>query len=116
MYKLLVCSLLAFVPFTGVRMVCIESAATPLTSPAAPGGDCDQFCLRSNAPERNVQSRDVECILLAECSLLAAASTVAILPGQTPITFDLPERKHTLEVLGYYLVPILAHRTPPPKA
>lgn len=116
MYKLLVWSLLAFVPLTGVRMVCIASPATPVTSPADPGGDCDQFCSRSNAPERDVRSGDVDCMLLAQCSLLAGVSSVAVLPGQTPITFDLPERKYALDVRGYYLAPILAHHTPPPKA
>ena len=115
MYKLLVWSLLAFVPFTGVRMVCLDRPAA-MTSQAYQGADCDRFCLRSDAPVQDVRSGTVECMLLAECSLLAGVSTVAVLPGQTSITFDLPERKQALELPDYYLAPLLAHHTPPPKA
>jgi hypothetical protein len=115
MYKLLVWSLLAFVPFTGVRMVCIDRPAAAVTSTAT-GDDCDQFCLRSNAPKPDVRSGTVECMLVAECSLLASVSFVAVLPDQTSITCNPPERKHALDVADYYLAPVLAQRTPPPKA
>ena len=116
MHKLLIWLLLAFVPLTGVRMVCIARAATPVASAGATTEDCDQFCLRSNAPKPEARSGKVECILLAQCSLLVGVSTVAVLPKQTPITYDLPLRHRTVEVFDFYIAPLLAHQTPPPKA
>lgn len=115
MYKLLVWSLLAFVPLTGVRMVCLDRAATATSRPYQ-GADCDQFCLRSNAPGQDVRSETLECMLIAECSLLAGVSSAAILPSQMSVTFDLPERKQALEVPEYYMAPLLANHTPPPRA
>ena len=116
MYKLLIWLLLAFVPLTGVRMVCIAKAPAPVASAGATNEDCDQFCLRSNAPKPEARSGKVECMLLAECSLLVGVSTVAVLPDQTPITYDLTLRHRTFEVFDSYLAPNLAHHTPPPKA
>ena len=108
--------LLVFVPFTGLRMVCIERPPMPAAPVADPDGDCDQFCLRSKAPEREVRSADVECILFAQCSLLMSVSTVAVMPVQTSIGFELARRSYTTEISHRYLAPILALSTPPPKA
>ena len=116
MYKLLIWFLLAFMPVTGVRMVCIATAAPPAAPAGDPPADCDQFCLRSDAPKPEAQSGQVDCMLVAGCSLLVGVSTVAVLTGQTSITFDLPQRQRTIEVPDFYLTPILTHHTPPPKA
>ena len=116
MFKLLIWLLLAFVPVTGVRMVCIASATAPVGPVGETGEDCDRFCLRSNAPKPEVPSGEVECMLLAECRLLMGGASVAILPGETAMTFGLALRHRTMEVHEHYLPPILTRHTPPPKA
>ena len=116
MRRLLIWPLLAFVPFTGVRMVCIDRPATAVTSTAVPGGDCDQFCLRSSAASGSNPSAIVECMLFAEGSLLVVVSGVAVLPVQTLVEFELAPRKYASEAPDYYLAPVLARHNPPPRA
>ena len=97
-------------------MVCIERPPVPAASAANPHGDCEQFCPRSKAPEREVRSADVECLLFAQCSLLVGVSTVAVMPVQTPIDFEQARRSYPTEISPRYLAPILDRSTPPPKA
>jgi hypothetical protein len=111
--SLLTWLLLVIVPLSGIRMVCIDR---PLMAPSTAAGDCDQFCLRANAPEREVGTTDVDCVLFAQCSLLVGVSSVAVLPVQSSIAFELGPHSDTIEVTHRYLAPILSHRTPPPKA
>ena len=115
MYKLLIWSLLAFVPFTGVRMVCIDRPAAGLPSAADQGNDCDQFCLRSKAPAAYAPRANVECMLFAEGSVLVVVSGVATLSAQAPIRFELRHPTYEIEVGDRYLSPVLPHHTPPPK-
>jgi hypothetical protein len=113
---ILIWLLLVFAPFTGVRLVCIDHPPMPAGPAADPDADCEQFCLRSKSPEREVRSADVECILVAQCSLLTGVSTVAVMPGQTPIGFERALQRCTTEISDRYLAPILTRSTPPPKA
>jgi hypothetical protein len=104
--------LLVFVPLGGIRMVCIDR---PLMPPSTAAGDCDQFCLRSKAPEPEVRTTDVDCVLFAQCALLVGVSSVAVLPVQPSIAFGQTPHKYTIEISDRYLAPILTGNTPPPK-
>jgi hypothetical protein len=118
MRKLLICSLLALVPSTGVRMVCLDPL--PGTTASQPGdaqAACDEFCLRRNAPgDKKATGSNVGCLLLADGELLLMVSGIAVLPAVPTIEFDSPAPPVEDEDRNLYLPPALAQHSPPPKS
>lgn len=122
MRKLLIWSLLAFMPFTNVRLVCVERpVGASAASVADAQSDCDRFCLRRNAPVQGASvqgssASTVDCVLLADGALLLVAGGVALVPALQTLPFEpatLPlerERQH------FYRAPVLVHHSPPPRA
>jgi hypothetical protein len=115
MRRLLIWSLLALAPFTGVRMVCVDR---PVESKAvsAAAGDCDEFCLRPTARAPQDAHGDIDCVLLADGAVLMVVSGVAVLPAQPAISFIVEALPYELNVTDFYLSPTLSHDSPPPKA
>ncbi|HXG54752.1 MAG TPA: hypothetical protein VNJ03_05180 [Vicinamibacterales bacterium] len=113
--KLLIWALLAIVPMTGLRMVCLDQpggVAVPEAGASA-GAECDETCaLPGKAARRSTPA----CMLLAESCSLILVGTVAVLPAQ-PAVRTLPEIVR-FEYPGQtcYSAPVLAHQGPPPKA
>lgn len=113
-------------------MVCVER---PDADSAALAGDadvnCDQFCPRQMAPGQNEagqnapgqdasrqdpQAADTDCLLFPDGSLLVLVSGVAVVPIPPPIHFASATRPFELADDYLYFAPVLAQRTPPPKA
>ena len=125
MKSLLVCALLAIMPFSSVRMVCFNShpasapaaagVATAEPSVAAEGGedDCARFCLPRPAPPEPATT----CALVADptCAFLTAA-TVAVMPPVLPVTFEAVSSPFEPVLPSSYFAPVLDRRSPPPRA
>lgn len=115
MRTLLIWSLLALTPFAGVRMVCVQRSADV---PAVSGidADCDQFCVRRGDRPGAPSRATVDCVLFGDGLLLVTFAGVAVLP-QPPATFEsVAARPFALDVVNYYLSPLLSRDSPPPKA
>ena len=113
--KLLIWALLAIVPMTGLRMVCIDQpggVAVP-EARASAAAECDETCA---LPRKAARRSTPACMLLADSCSLILVGTVAVLPAQPAVRtipeivrFEYPGRPH-------YIAPDLAHQGPPPKA
>lgn len=112
--KLFIWALLAMVPMTGLRMVCVDqpSGVAAPEAKASAAAECDETCaLPRKAPRTSLPA----CMLLAESCSLILVGTVAILPAQ-PAVRTLPESVR-FEYPGRlsYMAPDLSHQGPPPK-
>lgn len=117
MRKLLICSLLAFMPLTGVRVVCVEGSGGARTASAVDGGDpCDEFCPRRTSPAEGVPASNVDCMLLADGVLLLVFSGTALVPVLPGVPFEPLSVALVQERQDFYLAPVLAHYSPPPWA
>jgi hypothetical protein len=127
--KLLVCSLLALLPFSSLRMVCVDAHRTdagPRPSMAAAAeedadaeDDCTRICLhRPAAAPRPVPppSPAVTCILVPDpaCDFLATTSA-ALVPMQASLTVRRVFSRFEPASAAAYLAPILSRRAPPPR-
>jgi hypothetical protein len=122
----LVCALLALVPFSSLRMVCVTARGLDARIPAGDAADdevaraaaeCARICTRHPAatPPRP-PAPAVECLLVADptCEFLTGA-VVAVLPaapvlppahiGSADLTSNAPR----------YLSPVPARHAPPPR-
>jgi hypothetical protein len=115
MRRLLIWSLLALAPFTGVRMVCVDRPSQARVVSES-SGDCDEFCLRPTTRAPQDAHDAMDCVLLADGAVLMVVSGVAVLPAQSAIKFIVEARPYELTVVDFYLSATLSHHSPPPKA
>lgn len=115
MHKLLVVTLIAMVPFTSLRVICVGPSAAdvpPRTAQAQENGDCEEICLRSRKPDP-----EPNCLLLSGPCLLLLATVVTVTetgqalprPASVTVGFAMP-------VPDSYVRPAIAPQSPPPKA
>jgi hypothetical protein len=131
MKTVLVCALLALVPFTSLRMVCVDAhgagaAAGPaVTSDASAGAaeagdECARICARRPAPHADApapEAPSVTCLLVADptCQFLSTA-TAAIMPREPGLPVQHRAVRLDPPAAPSYLVPVLDRRSPPPRA
>lgn len=128
MKTVLVCALLALVPFTSLRMVCVDThgagaaagAAGPSDAAAEAEDECARICARRAVPHADVPAPaapSVTCLLVADptCQFLSTA-TAAIMPRETGLPVQHRAVRLDPPVTAGYLVPVLDRRSPPPRA
>lgn len=114
-HKLLVCALLAIVPVTGLRMICVDPPvqATDDAMRAGDGGqDCDEICARKPGK----RSQGPTCMLLADGCSVVLIAVVAVVATPVPVVVRAQPSPFELPCQQSYLSPSLAHPAPPPKA
>ena len=106
--NLVLSALLFTMPFSGMRVICVESTTAPVDT----GSDCERLCARHHVAGTATGSN---CLLSADaCSLLAVATTMAVAPEE-PLHEPLVTATVFAEAPRYCPEPDLAHRVPPPK-
>jgi hypothetical protein len=132
MKTVLVCALLALVPFTSLRMVCIDAHGAAAAAGAAVNADaaeaaaaeaeddCVRICARRAAPHADVPTPakpSVSCLLVADptCQFLSTA-TAAVMPLEPGLPVQYGATRLAPPATAGYLVPVLDRRSPPPRA
>jgi hypothetical protein len=119
----LVCALLALVPLSSLRIVCVNAhatgAAAAFDEAAAAAAECVRICTHKAVPHADVPAPatpSVTCLLVADptCQFLSTA-TAAIMPHAPRLPVQ--SRAVRLDTPGAagYLVPTLARHSPPPR-
>jgi hypothetical protein len=110
--RLLVCTLLAVMPFGGMRVFCLDTQAqSPATAAHVDGSDCDRLCVVHH-PAR---SGDTDCSMTADPSSMMVVSTPAVAPAADVLRAPLIVVYSRSEPPFLYLDPGLSHQCPPPK-
>ena len=110
--RLLVCTLLAVMPFGGMRVICLDTPAeSPTTAAHADGSDCDRLCVVHH-PAR---SGDTDCSITADPSSMMVVGTVAVAPAADVLRAPSIIVYTCSEAPFLYLDPGLSHLSPPPK-
>jgi hypothetical protein len=119
MKNLLVWALLAFVPFSSLRMVCLNADSTGGRPEAGsvqakePGDDdeCSRICKKRPSPPPKAS-----CFLIADpaCAFVATA-VVAVLPREAPFSAGRVATPLEPGTGDSYVAPPLVRRGPPPK-
>ncbi|HEY3092008.1 MAG TPA: hypothetical protein VGJ52_02880 [Vicinamibacterales bacterium] len=115
MRKFLLSALLVTMPFSGIRVICVDApaAASAATTQTA-ADDCEQICARHHHVSSDTTGSN--CVLTADvCALLAFASTVSIGPEQSPAGLTLDVSAAPADAPRGGLEPELTHQVPPPK-
>jgi len=111
--KLLISALLLVIPFSGMRVICLERAPERgATVHVAGEADCDQIC----AVRPGTGANGSECALMADASALIVFAAAAVLPSQQPMRAPAAVLVEATEASDFYLEPGLAHLSPPPRA
>jgi hypothetical protein len=121
----IVCLLLAVVPMSGLRMVCItahglvgELSGSADAASAAADAECERTCRRHPAADapRQQPPPAVQCLLLADpsCELLAGAAP-ALLPAVPASRPAVGAAAFVARGVPRYLPPSPARHTPPPE-
>ena len=112
--KLVLGTLLAIMPFSGLRVIYVDSPAD--VSRSSPrneeGADCARLC-PLHQPSRTESGS--ECALSADASLQSLFASVAIPLPQEPPQVPLVVAHTCSDSPGFYLEPALAHLGPPPR-
>ena len=119
MRTLLVWLLLGLAPVTGVRLVCIERPPSrPVDTAVESAQHCDAFCPRPAASDDRVQSNlaDMECLFVADGTLLMVVAGIAILPSAPAVPAELRSAAIPVESHIGYLGPLFGPQTRPPRA
>jgi hypothetical protein len=113
MHKLLLWAVLALVPFAGIRVVCIDlpvEVSVPVEGQTE-GHACKELCARVKA-----QGSGTNCVLSGGGASLLLMESVAVLPARTPLPFETVTARFDAELQDFYLAPLLARHSPPPKS
>lgn len=107
--NLLLSALLVTMPFSGMRVICVETPA-----PADTGSDCERLCARHHVSGSTDSSN---CMLTADaCAIVAFATTLSVGPEQPPAALALDVSAAPADGASGCLEPELARSVPPPKA
>jgi hypothetical protein len=132
--NLLVCALLALVPLSSLRMVCLDahrtearlrpSIAAAAEEDADAEDECTRVCMRRPAaaprpapvPDREPAAA-VTCVLVPDpaCDYLATTSA-ALVPPQVALTVHRVSSRFDPAGATLYVAPLLGRRAPPPRA
>jgi hypothetical protein len=134
MKSLLACALLALVPFSSLRMVCLDAhgfgpsgrpaaAERPASAPAATdeaadaGDECSRICARRSKPPAPPAGPTVTCLLIADpgCAFLTT-SAVAVMPGEAVHAVRQAANPLEPSARESYFAPVLARPSPPPRS
>lgn len=139
MKSLLVCALLALVPFSSLRMVCLDAhgfgpsaRAAVAQRPATDAGgkadatsaagdededECARVCARRPDRPSPPATPAVTCLLVADptCAFLTTA-TVAVMPHEPALTMSQTIVPLAPVARASYLAPVLARPNPPPRS
>jgi len=119
----LVCALLALVPLSSLRMVCVNAHATGAAAAsdeaAAAEAECARICTHRAVPqvdEPPPPAPSVKCLLVADptCQFLSTA-TAAIMPHAPRLAVQPRAIRLDPPAAAGYLVPTLARHNPPPR-
>lgn len=114
MHKLLALALIALVPFTSFRVICVGSHAgvAPRAAQVEESGDCEDICLRSQKPDP-----DSNCLVLTgPCLLLLAGIVSVTASGRAIPRPDFVTVGFAMPMSDSYVTPAIAPHSPPPKA
>jgi hypothetical protein len=107
--NLVLSALLVVMPFSGMRVICVDAAAPADTDTRS---DCEQMCARHHLSGTGSTSN---CTLSTDSSsLIVFASTVAAVPEE-PLSAPLVVSPVFTDSTQCCPEPELAHRVPPPK-
>ncbi len=122
---LVLSALIAVMPFSGMRVICIDSPADPgSTSPVAQtetGSECERLCpLHKPATARSAPSSSSEnesdCALSPDSSFVSSVfAGVAVSRPADPLQVPQAVAAVYADPSRFHLEPELAHLAPPPK-
>jgi hypothetical protein len=118
MRKLVLGTLLVFLPFSGMRVICIGSPTDVSASNARTetGADCERLCpLHPSSVAPSSPEDGSDCALSSDASSLGIFASIAVLQLQEPLHVPLVSAPTYSDVPRFYLEPALAHLGPPPK-
>jgi len=108
MRSLVLSALLLTMPFSGMRVICVETAASVDTA-----SDCERLCARHHVSGSTDGSN---CMLTADaCALVAFASTISVGPEPPPADLTLDVSVAHADPPRGGVEPELARLVPPPK-
>jgi hypothetical protein len=130
MKTVLACALLALVPFTSLRMVCVDSHVTSAparvagtsdatTAAAEAEDECARICTHRPAPPAAAPAPATSagtCLLIPDpaCEYLTTAA-VAIMPRAPSLLIQYRAVRLDPPAADGYVSPVLARRSPPPR-
>jgi hypothetical protein len=121
-------ALLVVLPFSGIRVICIDSAAPGVDSAAPPETqaaegsltDCERLCpFHPPASLQSAQSssdEDADCALSSDAAALQMLGTIAVLRPTQPVSVPLVVSDAPVFTSSVYSEPALPLLAPPPKA
>jgi hypothetical protein len=113
--KLLVSALLVVMPFSGMRVICLDPSAEASTAADQDeqSSDCDRICALHRPIDSGTGSN---CALTADPSSLVIIAGSAVLPWKQPMQLPTVVLLQHDDISQLYLEPGLARLNPPPKA
>lgn len=124
-------SLLVVLPFSGIRVICIDSAAagadsaTPETHAAeATLTDCERLCPfhppasmhTLDADAQSSSDEDVDCALSSDAAALQMLATIGVLRPAHLVSVPYVVSEAPVFTSSVYSEPVLALLAPPPKS
>ena len=126
--------LLLVLPFSGIRVICVESSAvqdepaaadTQAAAEERPLTDCERLC--PYHPPASVQGlhadaaapasdEESDCALSSDAAALQMLGTIAVLRSAEPLTVPYVVSDAPVYSTPFYAEPALIHLGPPPKA
>jgi hypothetical protein len=113
---------LVILPFSGVRVICVEVPADA-AAPQAPSqqaddiSDCEHLCALHHVTSSDADSGSgTRCALSADPSCFNLSGTLAIVPAYQPFTVSIVASAIAVDAPQFYLEPAVAHLGPPPKS
>jgi hypothetical protein len=112
--KIFVWALLAIIPLTGLKMICVAAPANASTTAASSDGseECGDMCPRKPAH----RSAAPGCVLVADDCTIELVGVIAVLPLAPPVTFQLQARSFSFPPAPAPSAPALSQPSPPPKS
>ena len=124
-------ALLVVLPFSGIRVICIDSAAAGADSAAVPEThaaegtltDCERLCpfhppasmYTLHADGQSSSDEDADCALSSDAAALQMLATIAVLRPAQPVSVPYVVSDAPVFTSSVYSEPALALLAPPPK-
>jgi len=125
MRTLALAALLVVLPFSGMRVICIDSPqdVSGSTGRAETVSDCERLCPLHRPSETapavpaapSGPEDDSDCALSTDASSLSISASIAVQRPREPLQVPLVVSDAPAESHRFYLEPELAHLAPPPK-
>jgi hypothetical protein len=125
-------ALLVVLPFSGIRVICVDPAAAgadPAASPETKAAeetltDCERLCpfhppgsMRAlHADSQSSSDEDADCALSSDAAALQMLATIAVLRPTQPLVVPDVVSETPAAASAAYTEPALANLAPPPKA